>query len=290
MSLLLPAVIPMNEPDDTAQRSTERSVAFPARTDASGALRAYVRFAAVGDSATYGLGDKVDGGWRGWAALLADAIAGSHDVSYCNLARVGATAGDVRQHQVTDAALHRPHLASLVVGLNDTMRSSWDDHLVTNDLLGCAQRLDDAGSLLLTVKFHDHSELLPLPRVLRRHLSRRIAVLNAAYDEIHARHGGFQVDLSASPEATRREFWSVDRLHPSELGHRVLAYRFATLLNEAGLAFEPPSRNSEGGRPSRRENLRWLVTEGGPWVGRRTRDLGPWAARQALLQARLRLA
>jgi len=280
----------MHEPDDTAQQATARSVAFPAHRDSTGALRVYVRFAAVGDSATHGLGDRAHGGWRGWATLLADAIAGSHDVSFCNLAQFGATATDVRHHQVKDAVLHRPHLTSLVVGLNDTMRSSWDDHLVTSDLLGCARRLDDAGSLLLTVRLHDHSELPPLPRSLRRHLSRRIAVLNAAYDEIHATYGGFMVDLSSSPEATHREFWSVDRLHPSELGHRHLAHRFATMLNEAGLVFEPPSRECTGDGPTRRDNLRWLVTEGGPWMGRRARDLGPWAARQALQQPRLRLA
>ncbi|MYU18663.1 SGNH/GDSL hydrolase family protein, partial [Streptomyces sp. SID8361] len=30
-----------------------------------------LRFAALGDSLTEGLGDPVPGGWRGWAALLA---------------------------------------------------------------------------------------------------------------------------------------------------------------------------------------------------------------------------
>lgn len=279
----------MYESHDTPGH-TERAIALPARRDESGVLRAYVRIAALGDSATYGLGDRVGGAWRGWAALLHQAIAASHDVSFCNLAQPGATALDVRREQAQDAALHRPHLASLVVGLNDTMRSSWDDYLVTQDLLGTARRLDDAGAVLLTVRFHDHGALLPLPGALRRSLTRRIEVLNAAYDEIRATYGGLQVDLSAAPEALQRDFWSVDRLHPSERGHRFLAHRFATLLNEAGLEFRPPSPTCSAARPTRREDLRWLVTEGGPWVGRRVKDLGPWAARNALLQARLRLA
>ncbi|MCI3227346.1 SGNH/GDSL hydrolase family protein, partial [Streptomyces sp. NP-1717] len=30
-----------------------------------------LRYAALGDSLTAGVGDRVEGGWRGWAALLA---------------------------------------------------------------------------------------------------------------------------------------------------------------------------------------------------------------------------
>lgn len=223
----------MYESDE--RREAVTSVTMPARQDMSGALRAYVRIASVGDSATYGIGDRVDGGWRGWAALLVASLGESHDVSFCNLARPGATVADVRKDQVREAVAHRPHLTSLIVGLNDTMRSSWDDHLVTTELMGCAQQLHDAGSLLMTVRFHDHAELLPLPRVMRRHLSRRIAVLNAAYDDIAARYGALQVDLSSAPEVKERRFWSIDRLHPSELGHRYLATRFAELLVDAGL-------------------------------------------------------
>ncbi|MFB7705534.1 hypothetical protein ACFC0H_27055, partial [Streptomyces niveus] len=33
-----------------------------------------LRFAALGDSLTAGVGDRVDGGWRGWAVLLAEAL------------------------------------------------------------------------------------------------------------------------------------------------------------------------------------------------------------------------
>ncbi|MET4927636.1 hypothetical protein P3L51_35655, partial [Streptomyces sp. PSRA5] len=33
-----------------------------------------LRFAALGDSLTAGVGDRVEGGWRGWAVLLAEAL------------------------------------------------------------------------------------------------------------------------------------------------------------------------------------------------------------------------
>lgn len=44
-----------------------------------------------------------------------------------------------------------------------------------------------------------------------------------------------------------------------------------------------PSTTPDGGLvPTAWDDLRWVVTQGAPWVGRRTRDLGPWAARMAL--------
>ena len=49
-------------------------------------MQGYVRFAALGDSTTAGIGDPTPVGWRGWARLLADALATTYDVSFCNLA------------------------------------------------------------------------------------------------------------------------------------------------------------------------------------------------------------
>jgi len=51
-------------------------------------------------------------------------------------------------------------------------------------------------------------------------MRRRIEVLNIIYDEVHHLYGGLCVDLAAHPGVYDRKFWSVDRLHPSELGHR----------------------------------------------------------------------
>src|SRR5207247_1404562 len=142
----------------------------------------YVRFAALGDSVTYGLGDRASERFRGWARLLGEAIACDHHVSLCNVARPGATAADVRREQLTLALDHRPQVASLIVGINDTMRSTWDSAEVRDDLLYAAGRLVDEGALLLTVRFHDHSRVLGLPRWLARPMRQRIEDLNAIYD------------------------------------------------------------------------------------------------------------
>jgi lysophospholipase L1-like esterase len=249
----------------------------------------YLRFAALGDSATVGLGDPVPDGWRGWSRLLSSALATSYDVSYCNLAVSGATAGDVLRTQLADAVAHRPDLASLVVGVNDTMRAGWHQARLREELMTCAAALHEAGATLLTARFHDHGAVFGLPGVLRRPLHARIEAVNQVYDEVHARFGGHRIDLAVRPDVLERAFWSVDRLHPSELGHRALARAYADLLATAGLDFELPSLEPSGGVPlSWRHDLAWLVTEGAPWIGRRAKDLGPWAVRMAWEETRPR--
>ncbi len=270
----------------SAMPNEPRAVGAPRRTDTSGVTRSYLRFAALGDSVTYGLGDVLHVGSRGWARILADAIAQEHDISFCNSARAGALVSDVRHHQLAQALAHRPHLVSLIVGLNDTMHSTWDPVRLRDDLIHCAEQLTAQGALLMTVRFHDHTRVFGLPRLLGRPFRGRIERLNEVYDEIHDRYGSIRVDLSAHPGVYDREFWSVDRLHPSELGHRALAHEFAALLREHAIVFDGPSLDLDGPSPSRLDNLLWMLAEGAPWLARRLRDLSPHVAR-GLLPRRL---
>lgn len=261
-----------------ALKPYERFVAC--RALPSGALRGYVRLVALGDSATCGIGDRqVDGSWRGWARILSHAISQGHDVSFCNLAVSGSTAADVLHHQLSEAVDHRPHIASLIVGLNDVLRSTWEPARTRRDLLACAEALTEEGAVLLTVRFHDHTQVLGLPRILARPLVRRIDALNAIYDELHEQYGGIRVDLAEIGGVYGRESWSVDRLHPSELGHRILARHFAVRLAEAGLTFPPPPAELDGQPRTMGDDVRCLVTEVVPWLFRRARDVSSWALR-----------
>ena len=250
------------------------------------AIRDYVRFVALGDSASCGVGDPTPGGWRGWARILADAIAADHHVSFCKLAVPGATVADVRHRQLTEALDHRPVIASLVVGLNDVMRSTWDPEQIRQDLLHCAGELARQGALVVTVRFHDHTRVLGLPALLAGPVRRRIQILNEIYDEVHERYGALRLDLSADPAIYSRDLWAADRLHPSELGHRRLARLVGQLIADEGLEFELPSLTCTSERPRLRETTITLVADVAPWVGRRVRDLAPWAARRALSRAR----
>lgn len=239
-----------------------------------------LRYVALGDSVTLGIGDLTTRGWRGWAALLAESLAPAYDLTYANLAEAGATTTQVRQAQLPDALELRPQLASVVVGVNDAMRSNFDPDRVRTDLFAIAEQLAGTGAALLMVRFHDHGRVFGLPRLLAGPLARRIEAVNAVYDEIHAAFGGAYVDLGASSTVYARETWSVDRLHPSELGHRRLAWTCAERLSTMGLRATFPDLERAGGvPPSRWSDLSWLVTKGAPWLGRRAGDLAPWAVR-----------
>lgn len=243
-------------------------------------MSTYLRVAALGDSTTVGIGDPVPGGWRGWSRLLVDALAPAYDVSYCNTAVSGCTTSQMREHQLADAVAHRPDVATMLVGVNDTLRATWDAERTRRDLLACAEALTDVGALLVTIRYHDHPSLVGLPELVRRPLSARLAAVNAAYDEVHERFGGVRLDLDRCPEILDRGCWSVDRLHPSERGHRALARAYATLLADRGFRVREPSLEPAGGLArSWRRDAAWVMVEGGPWVGRRARDLGPLAAR-----------
>lgn len=243
--------------------------------------------AALGDSTTFGIGDPVPHGWRGWSRLLVEALGGSYDVSYCNTAAAGATTADVRSGQLADALAHRPDLATLVVGVNDILRSSWDPARTRADLMACAGALHDGGAVLVTIRYHDHASLVGLPAWVGRPLSERLAAVNLAYDEAHATYGGIRLDLEGRPELLDPRCWSVDRLHPSERGHRALARAYAGLLVERGLELESPAAECSGGLTRTwRRDLSWVVNEGAPWINRRARDLGPWAAQLAWSEAR----
>jgi lysophospholipase L1-like esterase len=231
---------------------------------------------------TVGVGDPVPPGWRGWSRILAESLATRYDLSYCNTAVTGATVTSALETQIAEAVAHRPDVVSLVVGLNDTMRSTWDPRRLRDELMTCAEALHGTGAVLLTARFHDHGAVFGLPAVLRRPLFNRVLAVNAAYDEVHARFGGLRLDLAAHPAATERAYWSVDRLHPSERGHRALAAAFAELLVGHGLDFELPSLEPTGPPTRWREDMAWMVQQGAPWVGRRAKDLGPWAVRLAL--------
>lgn len=56
--------------------------------------------------------------------------------------------------------------------------------------------------------------------------------------------GSGLVNLSEHPGVYDRQFWSIDRLHPSELGHRALADEFAVLLEDPGCPSRARSRPS----------------------------------------------
>ncbi|PRY40781.1 anti-sigma factor antagonist [Umezawaea tangerina] len=224
----------------------------------------------LGDSTSVGIGDPVPGGWRGFGPLLAASF-----TDYRNLAFPGARIGCVRTVQLADALSARPDAVVVLAGMNDTLRSDFDPVRLHDDLDHVVGALRAAGAAVVTVRFHDHSRVFRLPGPLRRALSDRIASLNAVVDTVVERHGIGCVDLDRLPGAYDPSTWSVDRLHPSELGHRRLAREFASLLGVADVSLECTG----GVRITPLHHAAWLLVKGVPWLWRRGRDLFPLVVR-----------
>ncbi|MFI1374777.1 SGNH/GDSL hydrolase family protein [Streptomyces longwoodensis] len=233
-----------------------------------------VRFVALGDSLAEGVGDPTGDGRRGWAALLADGLGAgpATPVRFTNLAVSGAQTRDVLERQLPAALGLRPEVAAVVVGVNDTLRRTFDIHAVAARLDRVYGALAGQDAVLLTACLPDPGGVLGLPDAP----ARRQQAVNTAMHALSERYGAVHLHAAEGAWVTDRALWSADRLHPGERGHRHLALRFQALLAEAGLACDAaPSAEPEFPIPTRAASLRWLATAGTGWVLRRCTDLLP---------------
>ncbi|BAC74647.1 lipase [Streptomyces avermitilis] len=235
------------------------------------------RFVALGDSLTEGVGDPVGDTWRGWAALLAAGLAPADaPAEFTNLAVSGAQTRDVLERQTPAGLTLRPDIVSVVIGVNDTLRCTFDIHAVAArlDQVYAAFRARDA--VLVTACLPDPGAMFGLPGALARPLARRQRAVNTVVHALSERYGAVHLHAAEEEWLTDRALWSADRLHPGERGHRQLAVRFHALLAQEGLVTgTAPAAEPEFPAPTRSASLWWLATAGTGWVARRCTDLLP---------------
>lgn len=244
-------------------------------------------FVALGDSITLGIGDPVrlapaagergrgrgKRGWRGWAALLADSLV---QPELHMLAGNGAMWADLERDQLPAALQLRPDVASVVIGVNDTLRPNFDPERIAASAAHTVGALRATGAQVLTMRLPDPGRMLGMPGVLARPLARRAHELNQVMDDVAQRFSTLHFDAASDAEAYDPRMWAVDRLHPSERGHRLIARRFHALLAEAGVPVaEPPGAEPLNAPPSKAEQFAWMATKGTAWVARRSTDLVP---------------
>jgi lysophospholipase L1-like esterase len=242
-----------------------------------------VRFVALGDSITVGMGDPMpDGGWRGWARLLADALPASE---FHNLATAGALTADVERTQLPRALELRPDLAAVIVGVNDTLRGTFDPAQIAAASAHTLGALRATGAHVLTMRLPDPGLMFGLPGLLARPLGRRIAAVNRVVDALAGRFGTLHFDAAGHPATYDPRMWSIDRLHPSERGHRMVAGAYHDLLAAYGVGTGPrPDPEPTAPPPTRRAQLHWMATKGTRWVLDRSTDLVPYLLRMALTE------
>jgi lysophospholipase L1-like esterase len=245
-----------------------------------------LRFAALGDSITVGMGDPMpDGSWRGWAALAAECLGPPGSVEFHNLAEPGALSLTLPDRQLPAALGLRPTLAALIVGANDTLRGTFDIGRTGRALNHAVAALRASGAVVLTARLPDPGRLLRLPAAFARPLARRIWAVNEVLDVIAVRHGTVHLNATALPAAYDPLMWSVDRFHPSERGHRLFAHAFLELLASHGHPIHAwPDLAPANPPPSRGASARWLATRGVTWVYDRATDLVPSLTAMAIAE------
>src|SRR4051812_40344136 len=192
----------------------------------------YLRYVALGDSQTEGLGDGDDRtGLRGWADRLAEQLAAaSPGLEYANLAVRGHLAAQVHAGQLGPALALRPDLATVVAGVNDLLRPRFDADEVAGHLEAMFAALTAQGALVATLTFPDIARITPLARPI----SSRAAALNHRIRAAALRHGVIVAETSHHPVVTDPRLWTQDRLHASPLGHERIAAAVAHALQLPG--------------------------------------------------------
>lgn len=247
-----------------------------------------LRYVALGDSLSEGVGDRVGNGWRGWAALLAGGLS-EPSAEFTNLAVSGAQTRDVLETQLPAALDLRPDVASVLVGVNDTLRSTFDIEKIAERLDKVYASFTRQGTAVLTACLPDPGTMLGLPAVLGHPLARRQRAVNTVVHTLSERYGAVHLHAVDDPWIMDRAMWSADRLHPGERGHRQIALRFHAMLAHRGIATHTaPSPEPEFAPPTKSASLLWLATAGTAWVIRRCNDLLPQLVRLATVEMRHR--
>ncbi|TMR11296.1 SGNH/GDSL hydrolase family protein, partial [Nonomuraea zeae] len=234
----------------------------------------YLRYVALGDSQTEGLGDGDDlTGLRGWADRLAEQLAvTSPGLHYANLAVRGRLAARVHAEQLGPALALRPDLATVVAGVNDLLRPGFDADEVGGHLEAMFAALTAQGARVATLTFPDLARITPLARPI----GDRAAALNQRIRAAARRHGVIVAETAHHPVVTDPRLWSADRLHASPLGHERIAAAVAHALGLPGSSdswtrpLPSPLTVPSGWRATATE-LRWAAAFLGPWLARRLR-------------------
>lgn len=231
----------------------------------------YLRYVAIGDSFTEGVGDPDDGrpnGWRGWADRFAEALAvdAGLDFGYANLAIRGRKLPAIIDEQLQPALALKPDLVTIHGGGNDVLRPRVDLDALATRYDDAVRRLAASGAKVVMFTLADPGQDSALSIVRGR-----MAIFNEWVREIAEAHDATVVDMWRMRGWKVAEIMDEDRLHLNAIGHQAIAI---AVLEALGLPHqleqlpiaEAPTLSSA---QQRRADLAWARTHLAPWVQRR---------------------
>lgn len=226
-----------------------------------------VRYVAIGDSFSEGVGDELpDGMPRGWADLVAQAWsdAAGAPIRYANLAIRGRLAWPIVDEQLEAALALGPTHLSFNGGGNDLLRPRTTIAHIADAFGHVLRRCEEEGVRLILLSGADPTRGLPFGGVVRR---RGDQLSTAVLQRVAGRDDVVLALNWADRELATGAYWSEDRLHMNARGHHRVAARVLTALG-----FEPDeSWWSLPGEDSgvRLRGARYYRTHVGPWLKRR---------------------
>jgi lysophospholipase L1-like esterase len=244
------------------------------KRDPALALRhiSHPRIIALGDSSVFGVGDHGDAipsVGAGWAGRLAhDLTAGN----FINVAKNGARARHITKHQLSAAHAFRPDLALVCIGTNDVLRGDFSPEEIKNSLITVIETLSENNAVIILLGLPDPISTAPGPLALRKILSARVTLINEIYIELSERENVILVPTWDSKIAHERRMWHVDRMHPSAIGHQLIA---DLVRRKLALPRRSAKKLSTSINMSKKFELYWLVTNGAKWFAKRSIDLVP---------------
>jgi lysophospholipase L1-like esterase len=233
-----------------------------------------MRYVAIGDSFSEGVGDELpDGTVRGWADLVAAGLGTAladrgEQVEYANLAIRGRLLRPIVTEQLDSALALEPRadLLTLNGGGNDAMRPGVDLVPLVALLEQAVQRCSDAGVRLVLISGGDPTDQLPFGKTLHR----RAAYLTDATIELCAKHDVTMVNAFGDQELRAPRYWSADRLHLNANGHRRVAGLVLTALGHPTEAHQVDPGPAHARRRATDE-ARYYREHVLPWIERRVR-------------------
>ncbi|WP_300265192.1 SGNH/GDSL hydrolase family protein [Microbacterium sp.] len=225
-----------------------------------------MKFVAIGDSFTEGVGDELpDGRVRGWADIAAQgwADASGQPIQYANLAIRGKLAWPIIEEQLEPALALRPTHLSFNGGGNDMLRPRTNVEHIADTFSRVLRRCDDQGITVILLSGANPSGQLPMGSLVQR----RGDELSAAVLRRIAKRPDVVRALNwPDRELSTGRYWAEDRLHMNAAGHHRVAAR---VLHALG--YEPPAPwwapAAEG--PEAPGGFAYYRQHVGPWMKRR---------------------
>jgi lysophospholipase L1-like esterase len=232
-----------------------------------------LKVVALGDSISFGVGDT--GGHEnaigpGWVGRIAHDLGAAH---FLNFSRNGARVRDLTGSRLSAALEVRPDLVLICVGGNDVLRGNFNPIEIKNGLLKLISRFESIDAAVVLVNLPHLAGPLRVPALIRNVFAARANILNEILAEVCSASSAEYVCLSSISAIKERNFWHVDKMHPSPLGHQLIADKVRRSLSLPRRTRKKIAFDNNGS--SKLRTAKWLLVKGSIWILRRSVDLVP---------------